>query len=126
MRHPLAPNTTALSQITSGLIASTVALVALAASTAADAADMPVKAVRAPIPVYTWTGFYVGINGGYGWRGDQNITFTPNDPASFGFTCGGGVGGTCALPTSSKLNGGFGRPAGRLQLAVRDILPRRH
>jgi outer membrane immunogenic protein len=97
-----------LSCITSGVIASSVALVALAASTAADAADMPVKAVPAPIPVYTWTGFYGGINGGYGWRGDEAITFTPNDPASFGFTCGGGVGGTCALPASSRLRGGFG------------------
>jgi outer membrane immunogenic protein len=40
---------------------------------AASAADLPprypVMQPRAPIynPVYTWTGFYVGINGGGGW-----------------------------------------------------------
>ena len=35
----------------------------------ASAADMPVKAPLAPPAVipYSWTGFYVGINGGYSW-----------------------------------------------------------
>ena len=34
----------------------------------ASAADMPVKAVKAPVAVgYNWTGFYIGVNGGYGW-----------------------------------------------------------
>jgi len=45
-------------------------LLALAGSAAA--ADLPPRypvAPRAPIysPVYNWTGFYLGINGGYGW-----------------------------------------------------------
>jgi outer membrane immunogenic protein len=39
-------------------------LVALAAP--ALAADMAVKA-PAPLPVWTWTGFYVGLEGGGGW-----------------------------------------------------------
>jgi outer membrane immunogenic protein len=33
---------------------------------AASAADMPVKAPPPP-PVYQWTGFYTGIDGGWGW-----------------------------------------------------------
>ena len=42
----------------------------------AFAADMPVKAVaKAPVvmvaPPALWTGCYVGINGGYGWGGDE-------------------------------------------------------
>src|SRR5262245_39825501 len=47
-------------------------LVALAAAAmlgwagAASAADMPLKAPPAPPPP-TWTGMYLGINGGYGW-----------------------------------------------------------
>jgi hypothetical protein len=37
---------------------------------AASAADMPTKApiVSAPpVVAYNWTGFYVGIDGGWGW-----------------------------------------------------------
>src|SRR5712671_1806101 len=28
---------------------------------------MPVKAVVAPVPAWSWTGLYVGVNGGYAW-----------------------------------------------------------
>jgi len=49
----------------------TAALVALAVATPAAAADlgarMPYKAPPPVAAVWTWTGFYVGINGGYGW-----------------------------------------------------------
>ena len=32
------------------------------------AADLPVKApIAPPVPVPTWTGFYVGLHAGYGW-----------------------------------------------------------
>jgi outer membrane immunogenic protein len=79
------------------------ALVAVFAG-AANAADMPVKAVRAPIPVYTWTGFYAGINGGYAWRGDRTITFAPGDPAFQGAVCPFG----CPFDASNKLKGAFG------------------
>ena len=50
----------------------TISLLAFTAS-AAFAADlpraMPAKAPPAVVPIvgYNWTGFYVGINGGYGW-----------------------------------------------------------
>jgi opacity protein-like surface antigen len=93
-----------------GILArATMAGAALVAAVAGSvqAADMPVKAPPAPVPVYTWTGFYGGINGGYGWS-DRTITFTPGDPFIQGSTCGGIQGGTCALPASSKLQGGFG------------------
>lgn len=52
------------------LLGGTAIALALAASPA-FAADLsyPVKAppMMAPIPVFTWTGFYIGANVGYGW-----------------------------------------------------------
>lgn len=58
----------------------TVALAALGLATSANAADMGAKApvyAKAPamaVSVYNWTGFYVGVNGGYGWS-DIDWTF---------------------------------------------------
>ena len=46
------------------------ALALLASSFSAQAADIPrpvYKGVRPVVAYYNWTGFYVGINGGYGW-----------------------------------------------------------
>jgi outer membrane immunogenic protein len=43
----------------------TAALV-LASVTPGSAADLPVKAPPMPAPVFTWTGFYVGGNAGWG------------------------------------------------------------
>jgi outer membrane immunogenic protein len=55
--------------------------------------QMPVKAPAyvPPTPLYDWTGFYAGINGGYGFgRSDFSAPF-----ASGGFDAGGGlIGGT--------------------------------
>ncbi len=41
--------------------------VMLACTTASQAADLALKAVKAPVgPAYSWTGFYAGLNFGYG------------------------------------------------------------
>jgi outer membrane immunogenic protein len=43
------------------------------------AADLPARTyTKAPVyvePVYDWTGFYIGLNGGYSW-GNSSNTFT--------------------------------------------------
>lgn len=50
---------------------------ALVISTAsASAADMAVKApLLAPAPIMSWTGFYVGINGGGAWMDGPSMTY---------------------------------------------------
>jgi outer membrane immunogenic protein len=67
------------------VLLTTISLLAFAA-TAATAADLPRSMpARAPalIPVgYNWTGFYLGINGGYGWgRSHWNAFGTSSDPS---------------------------------------------
>jgi outer membrane immunogenic protein len=91
------------------LLASTAAL-ALATS-AATAADLPAPAAAPPpfvsVPAFTWTGFYVGVNAGWGWRNNNNepvflapgpgtpgLAGTLNFPGGDdgGFTGGGQIG----------------------------------
>jgi outer membrane immunogenic protein len=65
---------------------SSVALLGFTAG--AMAADLPRRAPPAfvPIPVFTWTGFYVGVNAGYAWNNNDD------DCGAFGgFGCGGGL-----------------------------------
>ncbi|NIX78076.1 outer membrane protein [Microvirga terricola] len=78
-----------------GLLAGTAALV-VAASTA-QAADLPSRRGPAPVyaavPAFTWTGFYVGANAGYGWSTGTSRYYDP----AFGYVGsskkGGFVGG---------------------------------
>ena len=50
---------------------------------AASAADLPRRAappVFVPVPVFTWTGFYFGINAGYAWSEDTRVRTSASDP----------------------------------------------
>jgi outer membrane immunogenic protein len=72
--------------------------VAALAASSAYAADLPpAPAYKAPVmaPVaYTWTGFYIGINGGWGW-GRSRFDFAAAGTSTGNFnTSGGLVGGT--------------------------------
>ena len=76
------------------------ATASFAALVSAHAADLPMRPYEAPAPVvvqqvYNWTGFYVGVNGGYGWGSQSpfNIITDRFDNFSTGLS-GGIVGGT--------------------------------
>jgi outer membrane immunogenic protein len=81
------------------LLAGTVTLFALASVNAARAADMPVKATLTPVPAYSWTGFYVGGNAGYGWNGNTDQIVAISDPAAI---LGPPAGAATAVPVNAK------------------------
>ncbi|HEX3502858.1 MAG TPA: outer membrane beta-barrel protein [Xanthobacteraceae bacterium] len=70
--------------------------IAVLTSTAVHAADLAAKAymLPPPLPAPSWTGFYLGINGGFG--GDKN---------KYPFSVGG-VSGTSSLNSSGFFGGG--------------------
>jgi outer membrane immunogenic protein len=86
-----------------GLLAATALTTAgLSAATAADLPQAPPPAPIIAAPIFTWTGFYAGVNAGWGWR-DSNrqsvildgavpgTLFFP-DNGDGGFTGGGQIG----------------------------------
>src|ERR1035438_9069934 len=87
-------------------------LLATAAFTAfvscAIAADLPSRPayapapIMSPVPVYNWTGIYVGLNGGYGWGSQAPLNISANrfDGTSLGFS-GGVFGGTAGAQIQS-------------------------
>jgi outer membrane immunogenic protein len=78
------------------------AIALLAISMAARAADLPMAPTYQPPPgpvvvqqVYNWTGFYVGVNGGYGWGSQDPLNIITNRFDNFSQSISGGVfGGT--------------------------------
>jgi len=80
-------------------LVSTLFVTLLSGAQLATAADLPRKPppapLLAPVPVYNWTGIYVGINGGYGWGHQDPLNLITNrfDGKAVDFS-GGVFGGT--------------------------------
>jgi outer membrane immunogenic protein len=75
----------------------------IALTSAGQAADLPYQApppVIAAVPFFTWTGFYVGVNAGWGWREDdeESVFLTPGPGTP-------GLAGTLVFPGNG--DGGF-------------------
>jgi len=68
----------------------------IASASAADIQRRQVMPAKAPVyvaPIYNWTGFYVGINGGGGWgKSDWNNAFGNADAKLSGGLAGGTIG----------------------------------
>jgi outer membrane immunogenic protein len=66
------------------------ALLAFALASPALAADLPAepsyKAAPLIVPTYDWTGFYIGVNGGYSWGKSANTFTITGFPAFTGST----------------------------------------
>lgn len=63
---------------------------------------------RPASPAYNWSGWYIGVNGGYGWANGR-LDATPNDPAAgILFPGGGGFGSPEAPFARVSKGGGFG------------------
>ena len=65
----------------------------------AYAADLPPPyqaPIVAPVPVYNWTGIYVGINGGYGFGQATPMSLYTDSFSAFNYNANGWLAGATA------------------------------
>jgi outer membrane immunogenic protein len=86
------------------------ALAALCLCLPAFAADMPVRYAKAPpqmvSPAYNWSGFYVGIHGGYTFGDDSNITTSGQAAGNIANVVGGARPALVGLDRDGFIAGG--------------------
>jgi outer membrane immunogenic protein len=82
-----------------------VLLATLALSGSALAADMAVKAPAATVAGFNWSGFYIGLNAGYGWA-DNMVNFFNGDPAQYAPALAAGAIPTGLQPRERGFVGG--------------------
>ncbi|MBX3528823.1 MAG: porin family protein [Rhodoblastus sp.] len=86
---------------------------AVLASGVAFAADLPSRKAPpiavAPAPIMTWTGFYAGLNAGYGWSADPSTRLTGGNA----FVNPGLAGAFVNVPLAAALSASGVAPASR-------------
>jgi outer membrane immunogenic protein len=76
-----------------------IAAVLMGVTTAASAADFPVAPVKAALPapvIFSWTGCYIGVEGGGNWGSSSQIARSgpfANQPITGNFDLSGGIAG---------------------------------
>jgi outer membrane immunogenic protein len=65
------------------IISATIALSTIFGVSVASAADLPLKAAPMMAPVYSWTGFYIGLNAGGAWTESNPTTSTVFSPTGY-------------------------------------------
>jgi outer membrane immunogenic protein len=90
----------------------TVTIAAMVGAGSAHAADLGTPVYKAPVAappvVYSWTGWYIGANGGYSWgRGSTDVTETLVTTVTFG-ALAGSFSQTAFGSGTAKLNGALG------------------
>jgi len=84
------------------------AIAAMMICGSAHAADLPMRPVpqmpvAAPVPIYDWTGIYVGVNGGGAWGSQDPFNIITNRFDRFSTDISGGVvGGTIGAQVQVK------------------------
>src|SRR6478735_12118494 len=71
-------------------------VIATCMATSAFAADLPTRPAPAPVvyvPAFTWAGFYVGLNAGFGWADSGDVIVNGPTAATSGILTGGGGDG---------------------------------
>src|SRR3954451_9362117 len=79
----------------------------------AIAADLPSRAPPPPAyvppaPVFTWTGLYIGVNGGGIWMNSRNLVTTATDfgvPAFPSWSAAAAAAATNVIPTNNRAQG---------------------
>lgn len=85
------------------------AAVAAFCASGAQAADIAARPYTKAPPVQTvnWTGFYVGVSGGFGGN-ERDSVVSPNDASAEALFPSGGLGSTALGPMRLQPRGGFG------------------
>jgi outer membrane immunogenic protein len=73
----------------------------LTGAMAEEMAVPPSQFITSTVPYLAWTGFYVGINGGFAW-GNSSVAFAANDPAALAGAFSGCPPGAPGIPVALR------------------------